>query len=364
MKLLVISSYTDTWNSVRPEAEMLIGLAKLGVDVELMTQSDVEYRSRFEANGIKVHRFHPRKKVEPEAIRRIRQLLKEGRFDAVYCFNNKAIANANFAAIGLPVKVLTYRGQTGNISRWDPSCYLTHLSPRVDRIVCVSKATRDDLQNHVWGSRNKVCAVYKGHDLDWYQDIPVDLTEFGVPDGAFVVGSVANVRPRKGLPVLLQATHLLPADCKVHLVLVGRGLDTPEAQSLIQASPMADRIHLTGFRKDAPAIIASCQVSVLASTKREGLPKTVIEAMAYGVAPIVSDTGGSAELIEDGLSGIRVRPGSAEDIAEGIQRLCQNPRLCADMGQKARQRIASHFHVQQSSEALLQVLQETISGEF
>jgi len=364
VKLLVISSYVDTWNSVRPEAEMLIGLAKLGVEVELMTQPDAEYRSRFEENGIKVHGFHPRKKIEPEAIRRIRHLLIEGKFDAVYCFNNKAIANTNLAAIGLPVKVMTYRGQTGNISRWDPSGYLTHLSPRVDRIICVSKATRDDLPKHVWGNKDKVCTVYKGHDLDWYQDTPVDLKQFGVPDGAFVVGSVANIRPRKGLPILLKATHLLPADSNIHLLLVGRGMDNPAVQALIQASPMADRIHLTGFRKDAPAIIASCQVSVLASTKREGLPKTVIEAMAYGVAPIVSDTGGSAELIEDGVSGIRVTPGSAEEIAAGIQRLHESPELCANMGQSARDRIASHFHVQHSSEALLKVLSETVNGEF
>lgn len=364
MKLLIISSYTDTWNSVRPEAEMLIELAKLGVQVEVMTQPDVEYLPRFRDCGIAAHGYHPKKKLQREAIATIRKVLKDGRFDAVYSFNNKAIANANIAAWGLPVKVMTYRGQTGNISRWDPSCYLTHLSPRVDRIVCVSKATRDDLQRHVWGNRNKVCTVYKGHDLDWYRDQPADLGEFGIPEGAFVVGSVANVRPRKGLPVLLKATHELPVDSNIHLLLVGRGMDSPEVQAMIQASPMADRIHLTGFRRDAPAIIAGCDASVLASTKREGLPKTVIESMAYGVAPIVSDTGGSAELIEDGISGIRVTPGSAGEIAAGIRKLHGDPQGCRVMGEKARARIANHFNVKQSAQALLQALTETISGEF
>lgn len=364
MKLLVISSYKDTWNSVRPEAEMLIGLTGLGVEVELMTQPDAAYRARFESCGIRVHGFHPRKKFEPEAIRRIRKVLREGKFDAVYCFNNKAIANTNIAAIGLPVKVLTYRGQTGNIHRWDPSCYLTHLSPRVDRIVCVSNATRDDLQTQVWGNPRKVCTVYKGHDLAWYQEAPVDLGQFGVPEGAFVVGSVANLRPRKGLPVLLEATHRLPRDSNIHLLLVGQGLDNPEVQAMIQASPMADRIHLTGFRQDAPAIIASCQVSVLASTKREGLPKTVIEAMAHGVPPIVSDTGGSAELIEDGVSGIRVTPGNPGDIARAIMKLHEDPAACAGMGRSARDRIASHFQVHQSSQALKRVLEETVNDGF
>ncbi|MBQ0761677.1 glycosyltransferase family 4 protein [Marinobacter psychrophilus] len=364
MKLLVISSYVDTLNAVRPEAEMLIELSKLGVTVELMTQPDAEYRSRFESEGIKVHGYHPRKKFEREAIARIRNVLKDGHFDAVYSFNNKAIANVNLAALGLPVKVLTYRGQTGNISRWDPSCYLTHLSPRVDRILCVSKATRDDLQKHVWGNRNKVCAVYKGHDLEWYRDTPVDLASLGIPAGAFVVGSVANLRPRKGLPVLLEAARDLPADSNIHVLLVGGGLDTPEVDTLIAACPMAEHIHRVGFRRDAPALIAACDVSVLASTKREGLPKTVIEAMAYGVAPIVSDTGGSVELIEDGISGIRVTPGSAQEISAAIKRLYSDPVACNAMGEKARLRIASHFHVKQSAQALLQVLTETVNGEF
>lgn len=364
MKLLVISSYLDTWNSVRPEAEMLIELSKLGVHVELITQPDVEYRTRFEESGIKLHPCHPNKKFEPPVIRQIRSLLKSGEFDAVYSFNNKAIANANIAAIGLPVKVLTYRGQTGNINRWDPSCYLTHLNPRVDRIVCVSKATRDDLQTQVWGNKQKVCTVYKGHDLAWYQDTPVNLAEFDIPPGAFVVGSVANVRPRKGLPVLLKATHLLPAKSNIHLLLVGKGMDSAEIQGLIQSSPMADRIHITGFRRDAPAIIAACDASVLASTKREGLPKTVIESMAYGVTPIVSDTGGSAELIEDGVSGIRVTPGSAEEIAAAILKLHGSPSDCRTMGLRAKERINSNFHVRQSASELFRVLQETINGEF
>ncbi|WP_341502690.1 glycosyltransferase family 4 protein [Gallaecimonas sp. GXIMD4217] len=364
MKVLVVSSYKDTWNSVRPEAEMLIGLADHGVELEVMTQGDADYVSRFREAGVKAHPYHPTKKFSLEAISRIRRVLREGRFDAVYSFNNKAIANVNLAALGLPVKVLTYRGQTGNISKWDPSCYLTHLSPRVDRIVCVSKATRDDLQQHVWGNRNKVCAVYKGHDLAWYQEQQADLGQFGIPEGAFVVGSVANARPRKGLPVLMAATHDLPKDSDIHLLLVGGGMDTPEVKALIDASPMKDRIHLAGFRKDAPAIIAACDVSVLASTKREGLPKTVIEAMVYGVAPIVSNTGGSAELIEDGVSGIEVQPGDAAAIAAGIQRLYQDRELCERMGQAARGRIDSHFNVRQSSAELYRVLRETLSGDF
>jgi glycosyltransferase involved in cell wall biosynthesis len=361
MKLLIISSYTDTWNSVRPEAEIFIGLAKLGVDVTLMTEGGAEYVSRFKENGVKIIDFHPKKKFQWSAIKRIRAELKNGQYDALYMFNNKAITNGLFASIGLPVKTVSYRGQTGNIYWYDPTSYLTHLNPRLDAIICVANAVRDDLYQHSRLPKDRITTVYKGHSLDWYQDAPADLSEFGIPDGAFVVGCVANDRPRKGLPILLQASHQLPQDKEIYFLLVGNGMDSEVIQTLINQSPMADRIKVAGHRKDAPALIAACDVSVLPSLKREGLPKTVIEAMAYGTAAIVSDTGGSAELIVDGESGIRVQPGDVAAIAQGIARLEADRHLCAAMSEAGRNRIRDHFNTEKSAQDTLTFLAQLVA---
>jgi glycosyltransferase involved in cell wall biosynthesis len=348
LKLLLISSYKDTWNSVRPEAELFIGLARAGLDVTLMTQGDAEYVPRFLEHGIRIIDFHPKKKLQWPAIRRIRKELKEGCYDVAYLFNNKAITNTLIAAAGLPVKLVSYRGQTGNIYRYDPSSYLTHLHPRLDGILCVANAVRDDLRKRSFLPRACIQTAYKGHDLAWYQDTPADLAEFDIPANAQVAVCVANDRPRKGLPVLLAATHRL-ADCDtLHLLLVGNGMDKPKIRKLIERSPMRARIHVAGFRRDAPALVAACQMSILASIKREGLPKTVIEAMAYGVTPIVTDTGGSAELLIDGESGYVVPPADEAALAEAIRRLYERPDQCRQMGVKARARIADIFNLENS----------------
>jgi len=349
LKLLVISDYTDTWNSVRPEAEILIGLVKLGVNITLMTQADSDYIPRFLDQGVRVIDFHPNKKLQYSAIKRIRTELKLGAYDAAYLFNNKAITNGLFAAIGLPVKTVSYRGQTGNIYRYDPSAYLTHLHPRLDGILCVANAVRDDLLKHSSLPKQQIQTVYKGHELDWYQESSGDLTEFNIPEDAFVVGCVANHRPRKGLSVLLEASHTLANKPDIHILLVGAGLDKTEISKKIQTSPMAKRIHVAGFRHDAPALIAACNASVLPSIKREGLPKTVIEAMVYGVPPIVSDTGGSAELVIDGESGLVVEPNNSQQIAEAIMRLKDNKGIAKAMGIKAKQRIDETFNSKQSA---------------
>ena len=361
MKLLIISSYTDTWNSVRPEAEIFIGMAKLGVDVTLMTEGDSEYVPRFKEHGVKIIDFHPKKKFQWSAIKRIRAELKQGKYDAVYMFNNKAITNGLFASIGLPVKTVSYRGQTGNIYWYDPTSYLTHLNPRLDAIICVANAVRDDLYTQSRLPKDRIVTVYKGHSLDWYQAEPADLAEFGIPKDAFVVGCVANDRPRKGLPVLLQASHLLPKDKEIYFLLVGNGMDSEAIQALIKESPMAKRIKVAGRRKDAPALIAACDVSVLPSLKREGLPKTVIEAMAYGTAVIVSATGGSAELIVDGESGIRVEPGDVKAIAEGVAKLESDRALCAQMGEAGQKRIAEYFNTEKSAQDTLIFLNRLVA---
>ena len=202
-------------------------------------------------------------------------------------------------------------------------------------------------------SPTQLVAQMGGHALEWYQDRPADLSEFGIPSDAFVVGCVANDRPRKGLPILLEASKSLPADSNIHFLLVGSGMDKEHIAQLIAASPMAERIHIAGFRKDAPALIAACDVSVLPSIKREGLPKTVIEAMAYTTTPIVSDTGGSAELIEDGVSGLVVEPGKVEPLAEAIQSLWENPERTKKMGEKARERIPKFFSTEKSAKDTL-----------
>jgi glycosyltransferase involved in cell wall biosynthesis len=356
MRLLCISSHNDTLNSVRPEAEIFIGLARRGVDVTVMTEGDSVYVPLMKAAGVRVIDFVPRRKISWSAIRFIRNELKTGNYDFLYAFNNKAITNANFAACGLAVKIITYRGQTGNLHRYDPTCYLTHLNPGVSLVICVADAVRKDLQTQ-HPHPERVVTVYKGHDLSWYQDQAADLREFGIPKGAFVVACVANNRPRKGLPILIEASHRLASNPDLHLLLIGGGLDDPQLQQAIDGSPMRDRIHCAGYRQDAPSLIAACQASILPSLKREGLPKTVIESMVYGVAPIVTDTGGSAELIENRISGLVIRPGNAADISEAVEYLWLNPTERALMGKRARDRIASHFNVQQSVDQTFEHLQ-------
>lgn len=360
MKVLILTSSGEALNSIRPEAEIFIGLQRAGDDVTLMTRRSNVYWDRFHAAGLTLLDWEPRRRLGWKDISFLRRTLREGGFDVVYLFNNKAICNAAFAAIGLPPVLVAYRGQTGNIYWYDPSAYLTILHPRIDAVSCVANAVRDDLRRHTRRPQ-RVVTIYKGHDLAWYNETPADLSFLGLPPDAFTVICTANNRPRKGVPVLVEAMRLLPPDANIHLLLVGKGMDEPNLDKQIRGSPAAGRIHRLGFRNDAPALTAACSCSVLPALKREGLPKSVIESMAYAVPPIVTDTGGSAELVEDSVSGFVIPPNDPQAIAERITRLWRDPARAAVMGQRARERIDTHFNVHHSIEKTRTFFQEWVS---
>ena len=347
LRVLCITSHRGSITDVRPEAGWFIGLSRKGVQITVMTEADTVYAERMRDAGVNLIDLEISRRFDWAAMRSIRQTLIEGQQQIVHMFNNRAITNGILASTGLPVRLVTYRGQTGNISRLNPGCWLTHLNPRVRRITCVADAVRRSLiESGV--SPDKPVTIYKGHDLDWYQGIaPLPLSEFGVPADAFTVACVANNRPRKGVPVLIQAARYLPQDTRLHFLLIGNGMDSEEIRAQIAGGPLADRFHLLGYRDDVLNVIATCDGSVLPSIKREGLPKTVIESMALGIPPVVTRTGGCPELVEDGVSGLVVNTGDPHALAHALSRLATDQPAATRMGINARQRIADVFNVEQ-----------------
>jgi glycosyltransferase involved in cell wall biosynthesis len=353
-----VTSQAASITNVRPEAEWFVGLSRAGIDMTVMTEQDSVYADRMRTAGVRVVHLDIRGKYEWRTIRRIRAELRENHHDVLHLFNNKAIYNGIVAALGLPAKVVTYRGQTGNIKRHDPTCYLTHLNPRVDKISCVADAVRLDLiDNGV--NPDKLVTIYKGHDLGWYEDvIAEDRGGIGVPDDAFAVVLVANNRPRKGVSVLIDSARYLPDDTQVHFVLVGDGMTGADVRERIDAGPLADHFHLVDFRDDVLPLVAACDAGVLPSTKREGLPKTVIEAMALGLPAIVTRTGGSPELVVEGECGHIVEPNDARGLATALQGLADDRDGARQMGAAARARIGEHFNVEQGVTAHLRLYAE------
>lgn len=343
-KILCLTVHSD-----RAEAASLIGLGKRGFEITVMYPDAGPHRQDFIDGGLEVVPLTVTGNIDRQAINSIRTELQHQRYDIVHTFSNRTITNALLATRGTGIPVVAYRGIVGNVSFLDPMSWLRYLHPRVIRIICVAEAIRRYfLQMRFLGYRmkpDKPVTIHKGHDLSWYQDPPADLSQFDIPADAFVVGCVANMRPRKGLTFLIAAADHLPADANIFFLLVGN-MESSKLQKQISASPYKDRIRIAGYREDAPALMAASDCIVLPALRREGLPKVIIEAMAFRTAPIVTNSGGSPELIVDGESGLIVPPGDAQAIATAILQLFNDPAERSSIGTKATERIRNHFRVE------------------
>jgi glycosyltransferase involved in cell wall biosynthesis len=336
-------------------------LRRAGCDIRASCPPKPEARALLAKAGVPLVDFEITQRFDRAGIGRLRRELIDGDYDLLHVFGNRGLQNGVIALRGLRTKLVAYRGRVGNVSFLDPFSWLRYLNPRIDRVVCVSDAVRDYFlamrPAFLRARPEKFVRIYKGHDPAWYAVTPTDLAGFDIPPGAFVVTSVANFRKHKGITELVAAFAHLPDDCPAHLLLVGK-MESPQLDRQIAALPFPERVHRIGYRNDAPAIAAASDVVALLTTIPEGLPRSVIEAMACARPCIVTNIGGQAELVIDGESGLLVPPENPVAIAGAIARLHREPALRERLGRAAKERIATHFHIEQTVAATLALYRE------
>jgi glycosyltransferase involved in cell wall biosynthesis len=343
---------------------MFIGMRRAGIELSFICPHPSNSQADLSEAGFRILDIQIRSRIDFAGIRLLRDEVRRGGYNIMHVFSNKALQNGLLATLGIPIRIVAYRGIVGNVSFLDPISWMRFLNPRIDRIICVADAVRDYfLQMRPAFLRMPVerpVTIHKGHSLDWYTAAPADLQEFGIPPDAFVVGCVANFRPRKGIELLVEAIADLPDDWQVHLLLVGH-MDAPSLTKQIAASPIANRIHRAGHHRDAPSLAAACDVFVLPSIKREGLARSLIEAMAYGVPPIVTDCGGSPEVVVDGVSGLVVPVRDVGAISQAIRQMYEDSEMRQRMGQAARERIAKNFRIEDTIAKTIDLYRSLVS---
>lgn len=354
--ILILSKNLDL-----PEAHLYIGLEKLGLKLTIILDSSSPYKEVLSnlKSEIIMHAFNSR--IDFSSIKFVRKIVLEKKIDIVHSFSNRALSNALLATIGIKVKHVAYRGTVGHLNKFDPTAWMTYLNARLNKIICVSKAVYEYLEGK--GIQpTKLAQIYKGHHASWYeQSKPLELEQFGIPKGSFVIVSSANIRPVKGIDLLIEAFRALNSEPTAHLLLVGQVRDS-KINELISNHPSAKRIHLTGFRNDAPRISAAGDVFCMPSRDREGLPKGVIEAMIQAVPAIVTNVGGMPELVSDGVEGYVVPPLDIKALKNALVKSFQGRAELKKMGEMARQKIIQHFTIENTINETFAVYRSLISS--
>lgn len=196
----------------------------------------------------------------------------------------------------------------------------------------------EDYQSALKFKLRKGGKVYKVHGvgitLDDFSDIQVDYktkrAELGLKDTDIVCISAGDLVARKNYGIAIEALAKIKNN-NVHYLICGVGPEKDNLEKLAVENEIAERIHFLGFRSDVKELMKISDI-FLFTTLQEGMPRSMMEAMASGLPCIASKIRGNVDLLDEGQGGYLRKPSDLEGISECISSLLDNPSLREKMG--------------------------------
>lgn len=217
------------------------------------------------------------------------------------------------------------------------------------KIICVSEHDRQLALRWKVARPEQLVVIHNGVDPRPFLETdgsPI-REELGLNEGP-VLTFVGRLAPPKDPVTLLSAVKDLPNGV---LLIVGDGELQPQVERYIAENGLNRRVKLLGERRDVPRILAASDIFVL-SSRWEGLPYTIIEAMMAGLPVVATRVGGIPELVEEGVTGYLVPPKDPDALVKAIHKLLGDPSLRHRMGEAGREKALQGF-------ALDRMLRET-----
>lgn len=310
------------------------GLARRGGRPIFALRPGAELASRARRSGIEVVDVDPAfPEIGPWTALRIRRLIARERVDILHPQSGHTLAMAALAAAGTRARIVFARRTTFPLRR-NPGTRLKYS--RADRIISVSHAGVDELLR-AGVDPSRIDVVPSGIPLDQRASAasPELLASFGVPPGAplaVMVGALTDVKdPITFVRSVAVAKRRVPT---LHALLVGEGHLRSVVEAEVHALELDDTIHLTGFRDDHASLIAAGNVAVL-SSKMEGTPGVLIDALALARPIVATAAGGVPEVVEHEVSGLLAPVGDPDMLGGAIARVLLDASLAARMSAAA-----------------------------
>ena len=218
------------------------------------------------------------------------------------------------------------------------------LARTTDCIITISPLQREDIVTRFRiAPPSRVAVVPLGLDLDDLLALPPsggglrEALDLHADDVVF--GYVGRLVPIKDVPTLLDAFSAVAARApSARLVIAGDGPERPALQQRVEALGLARAVRFAGWRTDLPALYATFDAVVL-SSRNEGTPIAVIEAMAAGRPVVATSVGGVPDVVADGKTGMLVPPGDSRKLVDALIALVDGPALRRSLGAAGRQAV-------------------------
>jgi glycosyltransferase involved in cell wall biosynthesis len=304
---------------------------------------------------------HVRRSISPRDVLglvELVRLMRRERPALVHTNSSKAGVLGRVAAVlaRVPVRIFTAHGWAFAAAT-SKSLYLWAdrlMQPLTSAVVCVSESER------ALGLAARTCKADRTvviHNAVEVEGVPLASPDGGPP---MRIVSVGRIAPPKDFHTLVQAVGSLESGT-AELTLLGDGPDRDALEAEIAGLGLAGTVTLAGNVQDVPSRLAQADVFVL-SSRSEGFPISVLEAMAAGLPVVAADVGGLREAVEDGVTGHLFAAGDVGALAETLAALAAEPAVRRRLGEAARERATAHFALPQWRDRHARLYDELIAG--
>lgn len=328
-------------------------LATPGRHRVLFLDAPAELVARFREAGVDCHACADL----GELLAHLRRLRAEGVL--LNSHNFKGLVYGWLAASLLRVPMIAT--QHGFTPRSRKQHFYTWLSlqlcrtPTIGQVVCVAESIAR-IHRDARVPARKLHVIPNGLPASPYA---FDERHWGQPGGTWLAAYVGRLSHEKGPDLFLDA--LIPL-CQrypqAHAVMLGEGPERDVLQARIEAAGLAGRITLPGFQRDMRPWMTRLDALVI-SSRTEGTPMILLEAMQDGVPVVAFGVGGIPDVIEHGRSGLLAAPLAVDELGEHLRALLEDPAQAAELVASARQTQREHYHLPTLAQRWAQVYQGT-----
>jgi glycosyltransferase involved in cell wall biosynthesis len=226
------------------------------------------------------------------------------------------------------------------------------VARRRTHFIACSDAVRQEMSAYYRLPGRRVHVVHNGIDPSRYR---AASSASALDDGA-IVGTAARLAPMKGLEHLLAAVaELHGRGLPVRARIAGTGGQRDELERLAGRLGIAGVVEFAGFVEDMPAFYRGIDVFVLPSVSTEGLPLSLLEALAARRPVVATDLAGAAEAVRDEMDGLLVHPGDPRALAAAIERMVRDPELRNRTADSGHARVCEHFTLDRMAQGVARV---------
>jgi len=330
-------------------------------------QQDTSFVEKLGAAGVPVAVVPMRRSIHPPADLRslalLVKLIRREKFDVVHAHSSKAGVLGRLAAwrVGVPAVVYTpnafaFLGARGRLARWFYLAIERWLGRHATgAVVCVSRSELALARHHAIAPPERLALVENTIDASRFASAaPAPDLRSDRP----LVGFIGRLSPQKGVSYFIQAARrVLDAGIEAQFALVGEGeLDVGR---MVAEQDLNEHVVLTGYRPDIPQVLAALDIFALPSLY-EGLPYTLMEAMAAGRPVVATSVEGNRDLIQDGETGLLIPPRDAEALAGALIRLLSAPEERVRLGKMALAAARSRPTPEQMAQRMIELYLEIL----